>query len=216
MIASVDRTIRWAKRCRDEYDRLIVERNCTDATRPLLFGVVQGGLLLEERRRCVEELARIGFDGYGFGGRHVDVEGNFLEEVLHETAKAIPEKSLRFALGIGTPHDIVRCHALGWDMFDCVIPTREGRHGRVFLCRQGRQVSNDGGFYTTENLTAERFRENKEPIDAACDCPACVGVFSRGYIRYLFASGDPLGARLLSLHNLRFYAHLMEDIVAHV
>jgi queuine tRNA-ribosyltransferase len=133
IIAAVDRTIRWAKRCREEYDRQIVARGLTEETRPLLFGVVQGGMIVAERKRCAEGLAAIGFDGYGFGGRHIGMEGEFLEEIVTATASFIPKESLRFALGIGTPKDIVRCYAAGWDMFDCVIPTREGRHGRLFL-----------------------------------------------------------------------------------
>jgi queuine tRNA-ribosyltransferase len=142
MTASVERTIRWAMRCKVEYEKQIAQRGLTEETRPLLFGVVQGGVSVELRRRCATELSAIGFDGYGFGGRHVDATGEFLEDIVRETAAAIPEDAIRFALGIGTPEDIVRCHALGWDMFDCVIPTREGRHGRLFLWNKQSEITN--------------------------------------------------------------------------
>ncbi len=203
MAASVERTIRWAKRCREEFDRQVAARGQDDTTRPLLFGVVQGGTSVALRRRCAESLASIGFDGYGFGGRHVDAEGNFLEEIVRETAAAIPEDAPRFALGIGTPEDIVRCHALGWDMFDCVIPTREGRHGRLFLWKT------ESPFYETINISNEQFREDFSPVDKTCDCELCRN-HSRAYLRHLFRVGDSLGGKLASIHNLRFYMRLME------
>ncbi len=131
--SAVERTLRWAARCKAEFEKQVKERGLDDTSRPLLFSVVQGGMFVPLRKKCAEGLSEIGFDGYGFGGRHIDEEGNFLEEILEKTASFIPEGSIRFALGIGTPSDIVRCHALGWDMFDCVIPTREGRHGRLFV-----------------------------------------------------------------------------------
>jgi queuine tRNA-ribosyltransferase len=216
---AVERTIRWAKRCREEYDRQVVVRGLTEETRPLLFGVVQGGMFPELRTKCAEGLTQIGFDGYGFGGRHVDSDGIFLEEIVRHTASVIPKDSIRFALGVGTPEDIVRCHALGWDMFDCVIPTREGRHGRLFLWRNqskvevvetGHALSLRGNlFYETINIYNERFTEDFSPVDSNCDCPLCRN-HTRAYLRHLFRVNDPLGSRLASTHNLRFYVRLME------
>ncbi len=210
---AVERTLRWADRCKARYEeRLAQEKeNGSEKQRPLLFSVVQGGMDMTLRRHCAESLAAIGFDGYGFGARHLDMEGNFLEDVLRETAKCIPREALRFALGIGTPRDIVRSHALGWDMFDCVIPTREGRHGRAFL-RHAECDIRDGSFYEVANVTSERFRDDATVLDETCDCLACAGGFSRAYIRHLFATGEVLGSRLLSLHNLRFYATLMDEL----
>ncbi|MFH1182655.1 MAG: tRNA guanosine(34) transglycosylase Tgt, partial [Candidatus Moraniibacteriota bacterium] len=131
---AVERTLSWAKRCKVEYEKQIKKRKIEDKNRPLLFSVIQGGEYLDLRKRCAEELVKIGgWDGYGFGGRHLNQRGDILEEVLRYTASLIPEDSLRFALGVGTPEDIVKCVSYGWDMFDCVIPTREGRHGRLFL-----------------------------------------------------------------------------------
>lgn len=212
-VLAVERTLRWAKRCKARYEERLAERAGTHPEKgwPLLFSVVQGGMDISLRRYCVDALAAIGFDGYGFGARHLDMEGNFLEEVLHETAKSIPSGAIRFALGVGTPRDIVRCHSLGWDMFDCVIPTREGRHGRVFLRRFGQSIFEES-FYEVANITSERFRDDTTSIDVSCDCLACAGGFSRAYIRHLFATGEVLGSRLLSIHNLRFYAKLMDEL----
>lgn len=212
-ILAVERTLRWAKRCKARYEERLDGLIGTprENTRPLLFSVVQGGMDLPLRRYCAEALAAIGFDGYGFGARHLDMRGNFLEDVLRETAQSIPPDAIRFALGIGTPQDIVRCHALGWDMFDCVIPTREGRHGRAFLRHADRSIRSES-FYEVANVTGERFREDKEVLDCHCDCVSCTSGFSRAYIRHLFASNESLGPRLVSIHNLRFYAKLMEDI----
>lgn len=238
MAASVERTIRWAARCKAEYERQIAVRGLDETTRPLLFGVVQGGTIVGLRRKCAVALSEIGFDGYGFGGRHVDAAGNFLEEIIRETAAAIPEDRPRFALGIGTPEDILWCWKLGWDMFDCVIPTREGRHGRLFVwnersgipnpktqnerqfvilsesegSRDSSAVSqNDKSFYKTININNEQFREDFTPVDPDCDCELCRN-HTKGYLRHLFRVGDPLAGRLASLHNLRFYMRLMESL----
>lgn len=220
MEASVERTIRWAKRCRKEFDRQVAAREMNDDSRPLLFAVVQGGASVELRRKCAAALTEIGFDGYGFGGRHIDAEGNFLEEVVAETATAIPNDAPRFALGIGTPEDIVRCYALGWDMFDCVIPTREGRHGRLFRWESqdtkhnmfageaGIQNTSIADFYETINISNEQYKEDFMPVDKDCDCELCKN-YSKAYLRHLFLVEDPLAGRLATLHNLRFYMRLM-------
>lgn len=205
---AVERTVRWAARCREEYDRQCEARGLDEETRPLLFGVIQGGMFPELRTRCAEGLVALGFDGYGFGGRHIDGEGNFLEEILAHTARLIPEDKPRFALGIGTPADIVRCHALGWDMFDCVIPTREGRHGRLFLWKQDKDETT---FYETINIQNERFERDFSPLDPDCDCEACT-TYTRAYMKHLFKVADPLAGRLASIHNLRFYMQLMERL----
>lgn len=223
---AVERTLRWAKRCKAEYEKQIAERGLTEDTRPLIFGVVQGGMFRELRKRCAEGLAEIGFDGYGFGGRHVDEEGNFLEDIVSYTASVIPEESIRFALGIGTPSDIVRCHALGWDMFDCVIPTREGRHGRLFVWNEQSEFpilnnefriksesSKFDSFYRTINISNEQYKEDFSPVDPACDCESCKN-YTRAYLKHLFKVADPLAGRLASIHNLRFYMRLMEHLRA--
>ncbi len=226
---AVERTIRWAERCMAEYKKQLKIRKIKNEDRPLIFCVIQGGKYPDLRKMCAEELKKIGFsakggpalgwDGYGFGARHIDTEGNLMEEVVRETADLIPEDSLRFALGVGTPEDIVRCFNLGWDMFDCVIPTREGRHGRLFVWknltptlsfkRRGSNIEN--GFYETININNEKFKEDFLPVDPNCDCELCQN-HSRAYLKHLFATGDPLAMRLASIHNLKFYMELMEKI----
>lgn len=225
---SVERTIRWAKRCREEYDRQITTRGLTEVTRPLLFGVVQGGMISALREHCARELAKLDFDGFGFGGRHVDAQGNFLEEIVRVTAAAIPTDKIRFALGIGTPSDIVRCYELGWDMFDCVIPTREGRHGRLFVWNQQKEFSifnsqfssnsqssifnrQFSQFYSAINIRNERFKNDDGRVDVTCDCPLCTQ-FTPSYLHHLFQVGEPLALSLASAHNLRFYMRLIEAL----
>lgn len=135
---AVERTIAWARRCKKEYAKQIKRRPAISCghKRPLIFGVIQGGAELDLRERCTRELVKLDFDGYGFGARHVDREGKFLAEVLKFTADLIPDDKIKFALGVGLPEDIVRCYQMGWDMFDCVIPTREGRHGKLFFAKK--------------------------------------------------------------------------------
>ena len=217
---AVERTIAWAKRCKTEYEKQLKKRKIAEKDKPLIFGVIQGGKYVELRKHCAEELVKIGFDGYGFGARHIDADGNFMEEAVRETASFIPEDSLRFALGVGTPEDIVRCHRLGWDMFDCVIPTREGRHGRLFLWKKGsssglsapeaesRSGQSAGYFYETININNGKFKNDLSPVDKNCDCELCNN-YSRAYLHHLFAVKEPLAMRLASIHNLKFYMELM-------
>ncbi len=228
--AAVERTIRWAKRCKDEYERQIKKRKIKDENRPLIFGVIQGGGYIDLRKYCAEELVKIGFDGYGFGARHLDSDGNFMEEVVKETAKFIPEESLRFALGVGTPEDVVRLWQFGWDMFDCVIPTREGRHGRLFIFNKQTEFPisnfqfpnkletknpksgiNKKSFYETINIGNGRFEDDFSPIDSLCDCELCKN-HTRAYLHHLFSHKEPLGMRLASVHNLKFYMELMQEL----
>ncbi len=208
MRESVERTIRWAKRCKVEFEKQIHERGLTDENRPLLFGVVQGGKEKELRTECAKGLVEIGFDGYGFGGRHIDEAGNFMTEIVAHTASVIPKEAPRFALGVGKPEDIVRFHQVGWDMFDCVIPTREGRHGRLFVHLSDELI---GDFYQTINILNEQFKEDFTPIDKECDCETCQN-YTRGYLRHLFSVGEPLALKLASVHNLRFYSRLLEQL----
>ncbi|MFZ2975528.1 MAG: tRNA guanosine(34) transglycosylase Tgt [Candidatus Moraniibacteriota bacterium] len=203
---AVLRTIRWAKRCKDEYEKQIQERKISEKNRPLIFGVIQGGEYLDLRKHCTEELVKIGFDGYGFGARHIDVDGNFMEEVVRETAGFIPENSLRFALGVGTPEDIVKCFSYGWDMFDCVIPTREGRHGRLFL-RKGKSLTE----YETININNGKYKNDFSRIDENCDCMLCKN-HTRAYLHHLFSSKEMLGMRLSAIHNLKFYVDLLASL----
>lgn len=210
IIEAVDRTLRWAKRCREEYDRQVLARGLDDRTRPLIFGVVQGGKMLSERKRCAEGLVTIGFDGYGLGGRHIDTDGTFLDDVVTAIPTYLPEDSIRFALGVGTPDDIVRFHRVGWDIFDCVIPTREGRHGRLFIWKSEATALLED-FYETINIKNEQFERDFTPVDPTCDCTLCTR-YTRAYLKHLLKVGEPLALRLASEHNLRFYMRLMAEL----
>lgn len=231
---AVERSIRWADRCRAEFDRQIRQRGILQENRPLLFGVIQGGKSRELRKRCVEGLSAYHFDGYGFGARHVDENGVFMEDTVRYAAEIIPEGAFKFALGVGTPEDIARCHSYGWQMFDCVIPTREGRHGRLFL-RSKKRISNNQfpisnrvptspstwqagnshlPSYETMNITNGKYREDFSVIEQECGCPSCLGGYTRAYIHHLFRVGEPLGAQLATLHNLYFYNTWMKSLGA--
>ncbi|MCX6795669.1 MAG: tRNA guanosine(34) transglycosylase Tgt [Candidatus Falkowbacteria bacterium] len=222
MEKSVERTLSWAKRCKDEYLRQVKKRKLTEKNRPLLFSVVQGGVEVDLRRYCASELAKIGFDGYGFGARPVDKNGNFLAEILFETAKAIPENSLRFALGVGTPEDIYRCALMGWDMFDCVIPTREGRHGKLFYFKKNFSgfklpQKNDGpvakapDFYQSINISNAIFAKDFSPINKNSKIPE-LRTYSKAFLHHLFRLNEPLGQRLAAANNLEFFQDLLTEI----
>ncbi len=206
--AAVERTVRWAKQCKSAFEKECVTRGLDETERPLLFAVVQGGPYVDLRERCAQKLQEMDFDGYGFGGRHIDADGTLMYDVVVATATALPEDKPRFALGIGTPRDIVTCYHAGWDMFDCVIPTREGRHGRAFLFQSD---TCEGDFYEVINITNERFTKDMRPLSSACDCPACTE-YSRAYIKHLFRVNEPLGGQLVALHNLFFFTTLMKRL----
>ena len=196
---AVDRTIAWAKRCKAEYNRQIKKRKLNGLKKPLLFAVIQGGAEIDLREKCAKELVKIGFSGYSFGAQHFDKDGNFLEEVLRKTASFIPENAPRFALGVGRPEDIKICFKLGWDMFDCVIPTREGRHGKLFLGDKK---------YQSININNAIFNQDFTVINKSSNIKA-LKIHSRSYLKHLFQLKEPLGQRLAALNNLEFYQRLL-------
>ncbi len=223
MSLSVERTIAWARRCKKEYEKQI-KKNGLNNRKPLLFAVIQGGTDLAMRKKCAEALVEIDFHGYGFGARPVDTKGNFLTKVLQETADLIPGNSLRFGLGIGLPEDIVHCAKMGWDMFDCVIPTREGRHGRLFQWKRSlnskfqnpKQIQSinfkiSKKIYKALNITNAKFKKDFSVINEYSNIPA-LRKYSKAYLHHLFKVGDSLGARLASLNNLEFYLDLMKEV----
>ena len=201
---AVDRTIIWAKRCKMEYNKQIKKRGIEKNKRPLLFGVIQGGKHFDLRKKCADGLFEIGFDGYGFGARPVDENGKFLGQILKYTADLVPSKYPRFALGIGTPEDIMRCYKMGWDMFDCVIPTREGRHGKLFF-------HNKNNKYKTININNSKFSNSFNPINKDSEIKE-LREYSLSFLNHLFKTKEPLGARLSSINNLEFYNKLMKKI----
>jgi queuine tRNA-ribosyltransferase len=168
-----------------------------------LFGIVQGGLDAELRRRHAGQLAAIGFPGYAVGGLSVGEERGVTREMAATTAEALPPERPRYLMGVGLPQDLLRFIAMGYDLFDCVLPTRNGRNGTCFTW-QGRV-----------NLRLARHARDPQPIDPACPCPVC-RQFSRAYLRHLAGAGEMLAAQLATLHNLYFYLDLMRQARAHL
>ncbi len=211
---AVGRTIHWAERCREEFDRLVAARSMEAGLRPLLFGVVQGGFNQSLRQRCAEGLLPLGFDGFGFGGWPLTPEGDLAEQILAHVAHLTPDHLPRFALGVGKPEHIVRCARMGWRIFDCVLPTRDARHGRLYVFDAASVDEVDllaPKFYHFVYVRDEKHRRAHGPLSSACDCLLCRD-YSLAYLHHLFDVGDPLGLRLATMHNLRFYTLLMERI----
>jgi queuine tRNA-ribosyltransferase len=181
------RTLRWA------------ERSVATARAPhqWLFGIVQGGDSPELRRESARATAALGFDGFAHGGLGLGEPAEQRVELVALAQEELPEAPPRYLMGLGRPRDLVDGISAGVDLFDCVLPTRHARHGVLFTSR---------GLLRLKNA---RFAADPEPPDPDCDCPTCRG-FSRAYLRHLLRAGEALGARLASVHNLRFYLALME------
>jgi len=184
---ATERTLRWAERCRAAHTR----------SDQALFGIVQGGGDEALRRRSARATAAIGFDGYAHGGLGLGEARERRRDLVALCNEELPAESPRYLMGLGRPVDLLDGVAAGVDLFDCVLPTRHARHGVLFTSRGQLKLKN------------ARFREDPEPPDPACDCPTCAGT-SRAYLSYLLRSGEALGRRLASLHNLRFYLRLLE------
>ena len=212
--ATVARTIHWARRCRAEFDRLLPTRADSSTPRPLLFGVIQGGYDRQLRTECARELLPLEFDGFGFGGWPLTPHGDLAQEILAHTASLIPQSLPRFALGVGKPEHIVRCYQMGWRIFDCVLPTRDARHGRLYTFHATGREQVDvlaPGFYRFVYIRDKKHKRQSGPISTVCDCQCCQN-YSLAYLHHLFEVGDPLALRLATLHNLRFYTQLLEYI----
>lgn len=207
---SVERTLGWARRCREEFDRQVARRRGDPP--PRIFAVVQGGGIEALRRQCAAELAEIGFDGYGFGGWPLDATGALLGEALRWVAESLPANAPKHALGIGRADHVVAAHALGYSVFDCALPTRDARHGRLYAFRPGwadRRPRPGDDFFRAVHIHDARYRVDHEPIEEGCDCPLCAR-HSAAYLHHLFKVGDLSAERLATLHNLRFYVRLFE------
>jgi len=186
---AVNRTIRWAKRCKDAHTN----------PKQMLFAIVQGGIDPQLRQQCAKQLVKMDFDGYAIGGLSVG-EGheNMFKTVTH-TTPLLPEDKPRYLMGVGMPADIIAAVSAGIDMFDCVLPTRNGRNAFAFTFDGPVRMRNN------EHI------DDVQPIEKNCDCYAC-GNFTRAAIRHFFNVGEMLGPILTSIHNLRFYQRLMAEI----
>jgi len=214
-LASVIRTTNWAKRSKEKFleltniselNPIIIEK--PETYRPLLGGVVQGAGDYDLRSRSAAELREIGFDMYNFGGLPLNAEGKLDLELSQHLLNQLPEDKPRYAMGIGTPDDIVALANMGWDLFDCVLPTRNGRHGYLYVPKGEGDADYDN--YSVLHIKSERYKFSEEAISSNTH-PALKGI-SRAYLRHLLKIGDPLAARLGSLNNLHFFGQVMENL----
>ena len=205
---SVELTVKWAARCRAEFDKLTARLE----DKPKLFAIVQGGADEALRQECGQRLQQIWFDGYGFGGWPLDSQGNFRPEILNWACQAMPPDLPRYAMGLGRPEEIVACVDMGYNLFDCVIPTREARHQRLYVFNPDGQTPEGlrrGSFYHFHYALDDRHICDRRPVDESCSCILCRR-YSRAYLHHLFKTGDAQAQRLATAHNLRFFARLME------
>lgn len=187
---SMEMTTRWAKRCKEAHKNTETQA---------LFGIVQGSTYADLRQESAKQLVELDFPGYGIGGLSVGEPGEIMNDILEKTTPLLPANKPRYLMGVGSPDYLIDGSIRGIDMFDCVLPTRIGRNGTVFTSR-GRIIVRDA-----------KYAEDFSPIDPECDCSTCRN-FTRAYIRHLFKSGEMLGLRLATWHNLRFLIKLMENI----
>ncbi|MEM7028270.1 MAG: tRNA guanosine(34) transglycosylase Tgt [Chloroflexota bacterium] len=208
---SVKRTIEWAKRCRDEFERQGQQKQWDTEKRPRLFAIVQGGGETELREQCATALLEMGFDGYGYGGWPLDSENQLLADMLSYTRSLIPKQYAMHALGVGHPQHIVTCFQLGYQIYDSAMPTRDARHARLFCFAQNPQdpaFSLAGDWFRYLYLQDRKHVKTNQPISDWCDCHTC-NHYTIGYLHHLFKSKDTLFYRLATIHNLFFMMQLM-------
>ena len=195
---SQERTVRWLKRCRTELDRLNSLEGTVNKDQ-MLFGINQGGTYDDLRIENMKEISKVECDGYAIGGLAVGESADVMYHVIDVVEPYMPADKPRYLMGVGTPQNIIEAVYRGVDFFDCVMPSRNARHGTIFTW-QGKII-----------IQNERFAEDPRPISEGCGCPACKH-YSRSYIRHLFKAKEALGMRLCVLHNLYFYNELMQKI----
>jgi queuine tRNA-ribosyltransferase len=198
---SCELTLRWAGRCK-EWISCNQPYAGGNAARQLHFGIVQGSIYPELRERSARELVKLGFDGYAVGGVSVGEPEKEMIAAIENSLPHLPEDKPRYAMGLGTPPQMIEMIARGIDMFDCVLPTRVARTATAYTASG------------TINLKNRKFAQDKSPIEEGCRCHACEEGFSRGYIRHLVKSNEILGIRLTTLHNLHFYLNLLAKVRA--
>ena len=196
--ASCERTLRWLERCKVEHDRL----NSLPGTvnpKQMLFGINQGATFPDLRVWHMQQTAKIECDGYAIGGLAVGEPTQVMYDIIDQVEPYMPADKPRYLMGVGTPSNIIEGVARGIDFFDCVMPARNARHGRLYTWEGSLNIKN------------EKYKRDDRPIDPLCGCPACRS-FSRAYLRHLFVAGEMLAMRLAVLHNLYFYNSLMGRI----
>jgi queuine tRNA-ribosyltransferase len=186
---SLQLTTRWAKRCKD----------ALQTENQSLFGIVQGGMHPNLRKESAEQITALDFPGYAIGGLSVGEEKHLMNDMTELTAALLPELKPRYLMGVGTPENLLTCSAIGVDMFDCVMPTRNARNGNLFVT--------DGKI----NIRNAQYKNDPEPIDSNCPCYTCQN-YSRAYLRHLIMVGEILAMNLLTVHNSAFYQNWMKNI----
>lgn len=199
---SVERTTRWLVRCKKEMDRLNSLED-TINNKQMLFGINQGGIYKDIRIEHMKEITQLNLPGYAIGGLAVGEPAEVMYEIIEAVEPYAPADKPRYLMGVGTPVNILEGVYRGIDMFDCVMPTRNARHGQLFTSKGIINIKNS------------KYTLDESPIDEECDCDVC-RKFSKGYIRHLFKSGEILGLRLAVMHNLYFYNSLLEKIRFHL
>ncbi len=186
---SMELTHRWARICKDS----------KKSNKNALFGIVQGGMFVDLRRKSAQEIVKIGFDGYAIGGLSVGEGKELMYEMLEATIPYLPQDNPRYLMGVGTPEDIMNGVYMGIDIFDCVLPTRNARNGTLFTSSGKLVIKNS------------QFTRDGRPIDERCSCFTCQN-YSRAYIRHLYMTGEMLAARLNTIHNLHYYVDIMSKM----
>ncbi len=233
-LESIALTKRWAERAVKEHQKIIVDGDPVNPGQKL-WGIVQGASFPDLRKQSAQDMVALGFEGFAIGGVAVGEPHEEMMLAVESAVPHLPENAPKHLLGVGTPYDIIQAVARGCDTFDCVIPTREARHGRLYVAKQVeidptsprlRRAAPDNGQvsldndelssrfiegYETIDIRLEKHKEDFTPIDATCNCYACLH-HTRAYVRHLFQTGEPLGERLATMHNLRFYLNFMEKI----
>ena len=195
---SIERTTRWLERCVTEHKRLNALPDCVNPGQ-MLFGINQGGTYPDLRIRHMEDIAKLDCDGYAIGGLAVGEPTQVMYDIIDAVEPHMPQNKPRYLMGVGTPSNIIEAVWRGVDFFDCVMPARNARHGKLYTWRG------------TINIKNEKYKLDRRPIDETCTCPACRR-FSRAYLRHLVTAGEMLAMRLAVLHNLHFYNELMQRI----
>lgn len=211
---SVDRTVKWAKECRNIFDKYFDQKKLLPEKRPYMLGVVQGGYYQDLRKECTERLVEIGFDGLGYGGWPMNADGSFDYESPRTIRQNTPDNYLLYGLGVGKPHEIAGLVKMGWHIFDCVLPTRDARHKRLYVykAKSMDEIELKGEkFYEYYTPDKDKYYRDESPVSLACDCLLCKN-YSRSYFRHLWKIEDFTAGRLATIHNLRFYSILMQKL----
>ena len=214
---SVNRTIQWAIRCKEEFlRRVTTKKSSRRDKKPLLFAVIQGGGILELRLKCIKALLEIGFDGFGFGGWPFNASGELLLDILDFTRENIPRKYPLHALGVGHPYHIARCLQHGYTICDSALPTRDARDGRLYFWKYPlSELSNNierDNWLGRVFINDKKYLKDRYPISPSCDCFTCCN-YSRGFLHHLYKTKDDLYRRLATIHNLKFINTMIDTII---